>query len=78
VSDVDAAENGAPIPGGPRGAPVLGEETLAAATFRRSAESVRALLAAGADPHLGRQSAVATATFFELPDMLDVLAGAAS
>ena len=55
-----------------------GQSALAAATFRRSAESVRALLAAGADPHLGRQSAVATATFFELPDMLELLAEAAS
>jgi hypothetical protein len=52
-----------------------GQSALAAATFRRSADAVRALLAAGADPHLGRRSAVATATFFELPDMLELLTG---
>jgi ankyrin repeat protein len=45
----------------------------AAATFRRSAESVPPLLDAGADPAQGNQSAPATATFFELPDMLELL-----
>ncbi|NMI00500.1 ankyrin repeat domain-containing protein [Pseudonocardia sp. K10HN5] len=50
-----------------------GQTALTAATFRRSAESVRALLDAGADPAQGQQSALATATFFELPDMLEML-----
>jgi uncharacterized protein len=50
-----------------------GQTALAAATFRRCAEAVTALLAAGADPAQGRQSALATATFFELPDMLELL-----
>lgn len=51
---------------------------LTAATFRRCAGSVSALLDAGADPAAGdRQSALATATFFELPDMLELLQGAA-
>jgi uncharacterized protein len=50
-----------------------GQTALAAATFRRSAQSVTALLAAGADPEQGNQSALATATFFELPEMLELL-----
>jgi ankyrin repeat protein len=50
-----------------------GQSALAAAAFRRSAETVRVLLAAGADPALGAQSALATATFFGLPDMLELL-----
>ena len=47
-----------------------GQTALAAAVFRQDAEAVTALLRAGADPELGRQSAVATATVFELPEML--------
>ena len=47
-----------------------GQTALAAAVFRQDTEAVTALLAAGADPDLGRQSAVATATVFELPEML--------
>jgi ankyrin repeat protein len=50
-----------------------GQSALAAAAFRRSAESVRALLGAGADPYAGSPSAVETARFFELPEMLALL-----
>ena len=50
-----------------------GQSALAAAVFRQDAEVVTALLAAGADPTLGRQSALATATVFELPAMLAIL-----
>jgi len=46
---------------------------LAAATFRRSAPTVRALLVAGADPAAGGPSALATAEFFDLPDMTELL-----
>lgn len=50
-----------------------GQSALAAAVFRRSAQTVSALLAAGADPDAGNPSATATATFFELPDMAQLL-----
>lgn len=50
-----------------------GQTALAAAVFRRSSASVRALLGAGADPALGGRSALAVATFFDLPDMLALL-----
>ena len=50
-----------------------GQTPIAAAAFRQSAESVMALLAAGADPYLGSPDAVATARFFELPDMVALL-----
>jgi hypothetical protein len=50
-----------------------GQTALSAATFKQSAESVTALLDAGANPAQGNQSALATATFFELPDMLALL-----
>jgi ankyrin repeat protein len=50
-----------------------GQTALAAATFHRCAECVTALLAAGADAEQGSQSALATATFFDLPDMLELL-----
>lgn len=53
-----------------------GQTALGAAVFRRSAASVTALLAAGADPHRGGPSAVEVATFFDLPDMLALLARA--
>ena len=52
-----------------------GQTALAAATFRRSAETVSALLDAGADPSHGTPSAIETAIFFELPDMLELLRG---
>jgi ankyrin repeat protein len=50
-----------------------GQTALAAAVFRRSAESVRALLDAGADPAAGGPSALETARFFNLPEMLTLL-----
>ena len=50
-----------------------GQTALAAGVFRRSAEVVTALLTADADPDLGSPSAVETAVFFELPDMLELL-----
>jgi uncharacterized protein len=50
-----------------------GQTALTAATFRRCAEAVSALLDAGADPAQGPQSALATAGFFDLPDMLELL-----
>lgn len=49
------------------------QTALGAAVFRRCEPVVRSLLAAGADPELGYQSARAVATFFELPDMLALL-----
>ncbi|MEV4630586.1 ankyrin repeat domain-containing protein [Micromonospora sp. NPDC049523] len=50
-----------------------GQTALAAAVFRRSTETVTALLDAGADPAHGSPSAIETARFFELPDMLALL-----
>jgi ankyrin repeat protein len=50
-----------------------GQTALAAAVFRRSERSVRALLSAGADPALGPKSALEIARFFELDDMLPLL-----
>jgi ankyrin repeat protein len=50
-----------------------GQTALAAATFRQDAGIVTALLQAGADPDHGPKSAVAIATFFELPEMLALL-----
>ena len=50
-----------------------GQTALAAAAYRQDAASVRALLDAGADPDLGPRSAVAVATFFDLPEMLALL-----
>ena len=52
-----------------------GQTALATAVFRRSAGSVQALLAHGADPALGSPSAVEVARFLELPDMLALLTG---
>jgi uncharacterized protein len=53
-----------------------GQTALAAAAFRQDAGIVTDLLAAGADPHLGPRSAVAVATFFDLPEMLALLGAA--
>ncbi|WP_433287711.1 ankyrin repeat domain-containing protein [Micromonospora sp. CA-244673] len=50
-----------------------GQTALAAAVFRKNAEAVRALLDAGADPEHGDPSAVETARFFDLPEMLALL-----
>jgi ankyrin repeat protein len=50
-----------------------GQSALSAAVFRQNAETVKALLAAGADPDGGTPSAVATATFFALPQMAALL-----
>jgi ribosomal protein S18 acetylase RimI-like enzyme len=50
-----------------------GQTALGAAVFRQDTEAVTALLAAGADPTLGRQSALATATVFDLPEMRALL-----
>jgi uncharacterized protein len=50
-----------------------GQTPLAAAVFKQSTETVTRLLAAGADPEAGGPSARATATFFELPAMVELL-----
>jgi ankyrin repeat protein len=52
-----------------------GQTALAAAVFRQSPETVTRLLAAGADPDAGGPSARATAVFFELPAMVELLDG---
>ena len=52
-----------------------GQSALAAAVFRQDTEVVKVLLAAGADPALGPQSALATASVFDLPAMLALLGG---
>lgn len=53
-----------------------GQTALGAAVFRRSSEIVTALLAAGADPGGGGRSALEIAEFFDLPEMLTLLAAA--
>ena len=50
-----------------------GQTALAAAVFRQSAASVSRLLEAGAGPDAGGPSARATAEFFELPAMVELL-----
>ena len=50
-----------------------GQTALAAAVFRQSTETVTQLIAAGADPDAGGPSARATAAFFELPAMTQLL-----
>ena len=50
-----------------------GQTALAAAVFKQSAETVTRLLEAGADPDAGGPSARATAVFFELPAMVELL-----
>ncbi|GIJ81023.1 hypothetical protein SAMN05443287_104286 [Micromonospora phaseoli] len=50
-----------------------GQTALAAAVFRKNSEAVRALLDVGADPDGGSPSAVETAEFFDLPEMLALL-----
>jgi ankyrin repeat protein len=46
-----------------------GQTPVAAAVFRQDAKIVEVLVAAGADVHAGEPSALATARFFELPDL---------
>jgi uncharacterized protein len=50
-----------------------GQTALAAAVFRQSTATVDLLMDAGADPDAGGPSARATATFFELPAMTELL-----
>lgn len=50
-----------------------GQTALVAAVFRQSATNVQTLLAAGADPAAGQPDAYATADFFDLPAMRDLL-----
>jgi uncharacterized protein len=50
-----------------------GQTALAAAVFRQSTDTVTRLLRAGADPDAGGPSARATAAFFDLPAMLELL-----
>jgi ankyrin repeat protein len=50
-----------------------GQTALAAAVFRQSTDTVTRLLEAGADPDAGGPSARATATFFELSAMTELL-----
>ena len=52
-----------------------GQTALSAAVFRQSAETVTLLLGASADPAHGSPSALDTARFFGLPEMLRLLAG---
>jgi ankyrin repeat protein len=52
-----------------------GQTALASAVFRQSSDIVRQLLDAGADPDAGGPSARATAMFFELPAMTELLEG---
>jgi ankyrin repeat protein len=52
-----------------------GQTALASAVFRQSSDTVRQLLDAGADPDAGGPSARATAVFFELPAMTELLEG---
>lgn len=50
-----------------------GQTALAAAVFKQSTGTVTRLLEAGADPDAGGPSARATAVFFELPAMVELL-----
>lgn len=50
-----------------------GQTALGAAVFRQSRPVVELLLAAGADPSLGRQSGLAVAEVFGLPEMTALL-----
>ncbi|NHC24394.1 ankyrin repeat domain-containing protein [Nocardioides sp. IC4_145] len=50
-----------------------GQTALGAAVFRKQTDTVVRLLDAGADPALGRQSGLAVAEVFELPEMTVLL-----
>lgn len=50
-----------------------GQTALSAAVFRQAGGIVDLLLDAGADPALGRQSGIAVAQFFDLPEMAALL-----
>ncbi|TYP90381.1 ankyrin repeat domain-containing protein [Blastococcus xanthinilyticus] len=50
-----------------------GQTALASAVFRQATDTVRRLLDGGADPDAGSPSARATAVFFELPAMAELL-----
>ncbi|WP_432563318.1 ankyrin repeat domain-containing protein [Kineococcus sp. SYSU DK003] len=50
-----------------------GQTALGAAVFRQAREVVELLLDAGADPALGRQSGIAVAQVFDLPEMTELL-----
>jgi ankyrin repeat protein len=50
-----------------------GQSALAAAVFKQSLPAVQALLAAGADPAVGSPSALDTARFFDLPQLVELL-----
>ena len=52
-----------------------GQTALAAAVFRQSSETVNRLIESGADPDAGGPSARATAAFFQLPGMTELLDG---
>jgi uncharacterized protein len=52
-----------------------GQTALAAAVFKQSAETVTRLMRAGADPDAGGPSARATAAFFDLSQMSELLDG---
>ena len=79
--DVSRIEPGIVAPGGAIALTMTltntGEESLSGLSVRlQRADPVRTradLLAAGADPELGRQSGVAVAQVFELPEMLELL-----
>ncbi|GAA0309153.1 ankyrin repeat domain-containing protein [Kineococcus aurantiacus] len=50
-----------------------GQTALGAAVFRQARPVVETLLDAGADPALGRQSGLAVAQVFDLPEMTELL-----
>lgn len=53
-----------------------GQSPLAGAVFKGEPEVIRTLVAAGADPDAGEPSARAATTFFERPDLADLLGSA--